>query len=143
MTAEGIVHLEKVLADLEAATTAGRDLVRDLHAATKDGRALLRDIERVLRDDGAKLVDERMTAEVTRQLDALGESTRLAMDQAVEKVGKEFDRLAAIYLEGPDGGPSLHDLAMRNKSRAKPGMFVASYSDDPRAAGRAAKRSRG
>lgn len=91
-----------------------RELIREAHSLLKDMRAERREIEQLL--DGIPYkVDERIEAQLTTGLEKLGEETRKAMDASVAKVGREFDRLEAIFT-GTDrkmrrqGKPPLEDL---------------------------------
>lgn len=105
----------------EASLTA-RGLLADIRTATKDLRATLRDAQ----DERARLADliketvaAEIHAEVATQLEALGEKTRQAMDDATAKVGREFDKLANILMTGDDHGrgESLLDLAAEQARR--------------------------
>ena len=51
------------------------------------------------------------------------------MDRAVEQVGKEFDRLADVYLYGENGDDPLPDLMNRKKARAKATTTLRSAKD--------------
>ncbi|MEU4578976.1 hypothetical protein [Nonomuraea sp. NPDC023979] len=77
-----------------------RELIREGHGLLKDMRAERRAIEQLLDDIPAK-VDARIEERVKAGLEVLGEQTKEAMDRAVAKVGREFDRLEAI-LTGTD-----------------------------------------
>ena len=99
-----------------------RELIREAHGLLKDMRAERRAIEQLL--DGIPYkVDERIEKAVEIGLEKLGKATRKAMDDSVAKVGREFDRLEAIFA-GTDsasrraGKLPLEDL-VRNHPDAK------------------------
>ena len=99
------------------------DLCVRLEAAIAEGRGLLKDLrdERKRWKDEVELdAKERFEAEVAKQVLTLGEATKKAMDAAVEKVSREFDKLEAVFL-GKDkaserqGMSPLEDLIPRYK----------------------------
>lgn len=91
-----------------------RELIREAHGLMKDLKAERREITALLDDIPAK-VNTRIAEALTVGLDELGKQTRKAMDTSVAKVGREFERLEAIFT-GTDrasrrnGKPPLEDL---------------------------------
>lgn len=114
------------------ATTAEDSLraaVREAHGVLKDMRGVLAELRQERRavehllDGIPARVDERIERQVVEGLEALGRKTEQAMDASVAKVGREFDRLAAIFL-GTDekarseGREPLEALVLRNREAA-------------------------
>ncbi len=83
--------------DLQQTAGELRELIREAHGLLKDLRTERRAVERLLDGIGDR-VDTRIDDAVKTGLEQLGESTRQAMDNAVAKVGKEFERLERIFL---------------------------------------------
>lgn len=94
-----------------------RELVREAHGATKD---LVREIK-TARELVPLLTDELFTAEVKKQVSALGEATTQAMDAATDRVAKRFEALEALFL-GEDkqsrrkGEPSIPALIQKRQN---------------------------
>ncbi len=61
---------------LEAAMSECREMIREAHAATKDLRAAVREAKQEARALAADEVAAHIQAEVSRQLEDLGERTR-------------------------------------------------------------------
>ena len=83
---------------LEAAISECRVMIREAHAATKDLRAAVREAKQELRVLAADEVAAHIQAEVSRQLEELGERTGEAVTAATQKVIAEFDRFGEALL---------------------------------------------
>jgi phage protein D len=83
---------------LEAALGECREMIREAHAATKDLRAAVREAKQEVRALAADEVAAHLQAEVSRQLEELGERTREAVTAATQKVIAEFDRFGESLL---------------------------------------------
>ena len=71
---------------LEAAMSECREMIREAHAATKDLRAAVREARQEARALTADEVAAQIRAEVSRQLEELGERTGEAVTAATRKV---------------------------------------------------------
>ncbi len=83
---------------LEAARAECREMIREAHAATKDLRAAVREARQESRTLAQDEVASHIRAEVSRQLEDLGERTREAITAATQKVIAEFDRFGESLL---------------------------------------------
>ena len=83
---------------LEAAMGECREMIREAHAATKDLRAAVREARQELRALAQEEVAAHIQAEVSRQLEDLGERTSEAITAATQKVIAEFDRFGESLL---------------------------------------------
>ena len=83
---------------LEAALGECREMIREAHAATKDLRAAVREAKQEVRGLATDEVSAHIQAEVSRQLEELGERTREAITAATQKVISEFDRFGESLL---------------------------------------------
>ena len=83
---------------LEAAMGECREMIREAHAATKDLRAAVREARQELRGLAQDEVAAHIRAEVSRQLEDLGERTSEAVTAATQKVIAEFDRFGESLL---------------------------------------------
>jgi hypothetical protein len=83
---------------LEAALGECREMIREAHAATKDLRAAVREAKQEVRVLAKDEVAAHIQAEVSRQLEELGERTREAVVVATQKVISEFDRFGESLL---------------------------------------------
>jgi phage protein D len=83
---------------LEAAVSECREMVREAHAATKDLRTAVREAKTELNALAKDEVAAQLQAEVSRQLEELGERTREAVTAATQKVIAEFDRFGETLL---------------------------------------------
>ncbi|RBQ21569.1 hypothetical protein DP939_02335 [Spongiactinospora rosea] len=118
------VKVEVDLSTIETVCAELRELVREAHGVTGDLRKAVKDARRTVESD----IAQTMEAEVKRQVAELGEVTAEAMRNSVAKVGREFDRLEAIFL-GADpqskrkGRPPLEDLIREhlNSTRSQRG----------------------
>ncbi len=95
-------------------------LIREARGLLKDLRAEVKKAQQCV----PMIIQRRITAEVNKQMEALDEETKLAMNAAVKKVGREFDKLEAIYL-GTDaqsrheGQTPLRDVLERAVDQAE------------------------
>ena len=83
---------------LEAALGECREVIREAHAATKDLRAAVREAKQEVRALTTDEVAAHIHAEVSGQLEELGERTREAIVAATQKVISEFDRFGESLL---------------------------------------------
>jgi len=83
---------------LEAAVSECREMIREAHAATKDLRAAVREAKQEVRALATDEVAAHIQAEVSRQLEELGERTGAAITAATQKVISEFDRFGESLL---------------------------------------------
>jgi len=83
---------------LEAAMSECREMIREAHAATKDLRAAVREARQEVRALTKDEVAAHVQAEVSGQLEELGERTREAITAATQKVIAEFDRFGESLL---------------------------------------------
>jgi chromosome segregation ATPase len=83
---------------LEAAISECREVIREAHAATKDLRAAVREAKQEVRALATDEVAANIRAEVSQQLEELGERTREAVTAATQKVISEFDRFGEALL---------------------------------------------
>ena len=82
-----------------------RQATRQAHEALKDLRTERRAVEQLVAGIEGRVqraVAVLIETQVAAQVAALGKVTEKAMDDSVAKVGREFDRLAAIYLGRDD-----------------------------------------
>ena len=83
---------------LEAAMSECREMIREAHAATKDLRTAVREAKQEVRALATDEVAANIQAEVSRQLEELGERTSEAITSATQKVISEFDRFGEALL---------------------------------------------
>jgi len=83
---------------LEAAISECREVIREAHAATKDLRAAVREAKQEVRALATDEVAANIRAEVSQQLEELGERTREAVTAATQKVISEFYRFGEALL---------------------------------------------
>ena len=107
---------------LEAAVSECREMIREAHAATKDLRAAVREAKRELHDLAKNEVAAQIQAEVSRQLEDLGERTGVAVDVATQKVIAEFDRFGESLL----GKETYWQTASGRRAAARPDTDVVS-----------------
>lgn len=105
---------------LEAALGECREMIREAHAATKDLRAAVREARQEVRDLAADEVTARIQAEVSRQLEELGERTGEAVAAATQKVISEFDRFGESLL----GKEAYWQKASGRRAAARPDTDV-------------------
>ena len=101
---------------LEAAISECREVIREAHAATKDLRAAVREAKQEVRALAADEVAANIRAEVSQQLEELGERTREAVTAATQKVISEFDRFGEALL----GKETYWQKASGRRSAARP-----------------------
>jgi|SRR5580765_3907359 len=97
-------HDKDFVDQLTEASVEARTLLRDLYIAMKEARKVLKElnvsIERMATTEVRPIVEHAMQ----HQLDQLGVATHQAMEDSVEKVKHEFDKLANLFITGtPDG----------------------------------------
>jgi methylthioribose-1-phosphate isomerase len=105
---------------LEAAMSECREMIREAHAATKDLRAAVREAKQEARALATDEVAAQIQAEVSRQLEELGERTREAVTAATQKVIAEFDRFGEALL----GKETYWQKASGRRSAARPDTDV-------------------
>jgi hypothetical protein len=92
---------------LREATRAAHEMLQDLRAERRVVETLIRDLPIHIRD----VVAARIEVAVVKNLAVLGIATEKAMGEAVDKVNREFDKLAGILLGlKSDDRPSLEVL---------------------------------
>ena len=105
---------------LEAAMSECREMIREAHAATKDLRAAVREAKQEARALAAGEVAAQIQAEVSRQLEELGERTREAVTTATQKVIAEFDQFGEALL----GKETYWQKASGRRSATRPDTDV-------------------
>ena len=105
---------------LEAALGECREMIREAHAATKDLRAAVREAKQEVRVLATDEVAAHIQAEVSRQLEELGERTREAVTTATQKVIAEFDRFGEALL----GKEAYWQKASGRRSATRPDTDV-------------------
>jgi hypothetical protein len=108
---------------LDARAAELRELLGQLQSAIGEAHGLLKDIRiesRQARRILPMIVSQRINRELERQLAEMSEATKRAMEASVAKVGKEFERLEAIFLgTGKERGskrslPEIAEFAQEN-----------------------------
>ena len=105
---------------LEAAMSECREMIREAHAATKDLRAAVREARQEARVLAAGEVAAHIQAEVSRQLEELGERTRETVTAATQKVIAEFDQFGEALL----GKEAYWQKASGRRSATRPDTDV-------------------
>lgn len=105
---------------LEAAMSECREMIREAHAATKDLRAAVREAKQEMRDLAVGEVATHIQAEVSRQLEELGERTGEAVTAATQRVIAEFDRFGEALL----GKETYWQKASGRRSATRPDTDV-------------------
>jgi hypothetical protein len=105
---------------LEAAVSECREMIREAHAATKDLRAAVREAKQEVRALASDEVAAQIRAEVSQQLEELGERTSEAVTAATQKVIAEFDRFGESLL----GKETYWQKASGRRSAARPDTDV-------------------
>jgi phage protein D len=95
-------------------------MIREAHAATKDLRAAVREARQEMRVLAAAEVAAHIQAEVSRQLEELGERTGEAVTAATQKVIAEFDRFGEALL----GKEAYWQKASGRRSATRPDTDV-------------------
>jgi chromosome segregation ATPase len=112
---------------LEAAVGECREMIREAHAATKDLRAAVREAKREVQDLAKDEVADRIQAEVSSQLEELGERTREAVSAATQKVIAEFDRFGETLL----GKETYWQTASGRRAVTRPDADVVTLDVQP------------
>ena len=105
---------------LEAAMSECREMIREALAASKDLRAAVREAKQEVRVLATDEVAAHIQAEVSRQLEELGERTREAVTTATQKVIAEFDRFGEALL----GKEAYWQKASGRRSATRPDTDV-------------------
>ena len=112
---------------LEAALGECREMIREAHAATKDLHAAVREAKQEVRALATNEVAAHVQAEVTRQLEELGERTHEAVTAATQKVISEFDRFGESLL----GKETYWQTASGRRSVTRPDTDVVTLEVPP------------
>jgi Sec-independent protein translocase protein TatA len=112
---------------LEAALGECREMIREAHAATKDLRAAVREAKQELQSLAHDEVAAQMQAEVSRQLEELGERTREAITAATQKVVADFDRFGEALL----GKEAYWQKASGRRAAQRPDTDVVTLDVQP------------
>jgi hypothetical protein len=99
-------HDKDFVDQLTEASVEARAVLRDLYISMKEARKVLKEInqsiEKKIDLDVKTIVEQAMS----KHLEALSISTQQAMRDSIEKVSREFDKLANIFITGSaDGKP--------------------------------------
>jgi Sec-independent protein translocase protein TatA len=105
---------------LQAALSECREMIREAHAATKDLRTAVREAKQEVRALATDEVAAHIQAEVSRQLEELGERTQEAVTVATQKVISEFDRFGESLL----GKEAYWQKASGRRAAARPDTDV-------------------
>lgn len=99
-----------------------RDLIREANQAQRDLRNEMRTAQQQWTEFKDRMHEE-INAEIRKHVNGLGEATKSAMNEACERVYREFDKLAGILLGlTEDDAPTLEELvATMNAARARRG----------------------
>lgn len=88
--------------------------ITELRKAIQEAHGLLKDIKQSKRDIDEYIcpgIDNRLEAEVKKQLNLLNEATGKAIDSSTQAVFKRFDKLAALLMgEDEPGKPTIEEL---------------------------------
>jgi predicted transcriptional regulator len=109
----GIAQLNERIAALEAATEQCRAETRASHEATKELRRVKKEIRDMLDKEVRDIVNAAIGEHVERRLADFDTTLTEAMHEGVLAVGREFDKLAKLYIGV--GDDNIHDIAMRRK----------------------------
>jgi Sec-independent protein translocase protein TatA len=112
---------------LQAAIGECREMIREAHAATKDLRTAVREAKKEVQDLTKDEVAAHIQAEVSRQLEELGERTQAAIIAATQKVIAEFDRFGEALL----GKETYWQTASGRRSVARPDTDVVTLDVGP------------
>lgn len=110
----GDINNDKV-EEIRAATREANETLQDLRLVLKEFRDERQAIAKLLEGVPERLVKEHIEEAVIAGLAIMGQQIKEAMDSSVAKVGREFDRLEAIFT-GTDntskrtGKPTLEEL---------------------------------
>lgn len=125
--------------NLEPEAAALRSLIYSAHTATKDLRAALREAQELLGKTIEKAMEEVIDETIVKGLDAYADTIRRAQAEAVDRVFREFDKLADELLgtstkHRKRGEPSMGDL-VEAKRQAEAEGAVVSVENLPNSAG--------
>ena len=108
-------HDQKDFVDqLTEASMEARQALRELMSGIKEARKLIKELTNAVEEVAKKNVEEIVSKHIKIQMDTLGEATRHAMDDSVDKVSKEFDRLANLLMTGDTKGKSKDGFNIRD-----------------------------
>lgn len=88
---------------LGAASLDGRDVIRDLRSELKEARRVIRELREARDVEVDRVMRERVEQAVESGLAEYRETIKVAMDEAVAKVDREFERLFLTYMRGRKG----------------------------------------
>jgi hypothetical protein len=117
--------LSKQVAQIEALRDELKTILQAGHEMLQGGNEMVRALRAEI--SAAKLVvplmiKDQVEEQLVENLEVMGSSIKEAMDKAVAKVGKEFDKLEALFLgtEGKAtraGMPPLAEVIVNHKQR--------------------------
>lgn len=96
-----------------------RAAVREAHEAMADMRQLMKEARRVSDEVTAGAVNGRLEAAVDQGLDEYKGAVEEAMEAAVAKIQREFDKLANSYGCGPQNHALADDLLPRARDQRR------------------------
>ena len=105
---------------LEAAVGECREMIREAHAATKDLRAAVREAKSEIRALANDEVAAHIQAEVSQQLERMGEQIGEAITAATQKVIADFDKFGESLL----GKEAYWERASGRRSATRPDTDV-------------------
>lgn len=102
---------EEEVAALKEATRQAHEVLKDLRNAMREAKVW----HDGLKEAAQVEVDAVLVPVVNEEVRKLGEVTKKAMDDAVERVNQKFDELADLFLKGTkknrrSGGLSLEEM---------------------------------
>lgn len=126
--------MRSLIDELGAAALDCRELLADVRTATKDLRLAVREAQEA-RDELAeavhKMVGDDVEEAVRAHVEKLGTATKVAMDDAVERVSEKFVELTNLMMTGARragaGGLDLRQLAAGVATQARGDAIVDSY----------------
>jgi chromosome segregation ATPase len=119
--AREVQQLRAATREAHEAIAGLRETIRDAATERRAVQQLLDGIEDRVQRAVAGHIEQHLEQEVAREVAKLGEVTQRAMDRAVAKVEREFDRLEAIYTGHENPGKDLETLTRRYVQRNGPG----------------------
>lgn len=110
-------EFDKRLEQLNEALVRLREATREANSTTKELNRVIREAKHILEHAPKEMVDDKISEALSAGLAELGDEIKKTMSASVDKVGAEFEKLAAIYMEGDDENDkmNIHDLAMKRK----------------------------
>ncbi len=113
-------RLEEKIAELERAADGVRSATREAHEATKELRLVLKEVRAVLKTGAHDLVKAGIEEAVGVGLKAYADEIAQAQRRAVDHVGKTFEELGRVYLEGKgDGNATIPELVEKRLRRLR------------------------